>query len=168
MFFKLFNVYSFLREREREHKWGRGREREGDTGSETDSSLWAVRTELDAGPKLTNHEIMTWAEGRCWTDWATQRPYYLYNVLTWGEVGWRVPGNSVQVLQLFYYLIFQNKNVLTVCMKTTDIYRCIIILLFIHSFSLFRMFKNISYMQSAYLLIYWVSLFQGKITTVGN
>ena len=36
-----FNVYSFLRDRETEHEWGRGREREGDTESEAGSRLSA-------------------------------------------------------------------------------------------------------------------------------
>ena len=49
-------------------------EREGDTESEAGSSLWAVSTEPNAGLKLTNHEIMTWAEVGCPTDWATQVP----------------------------------------------------------------------------------------------
>ena len=53
-----FNVYLFLREREQK----RGREREGDTDSEAGSGLRAVSTEPDAGLKLTNREIMTWAE----------------------------------------------------------------------------------------------------------
>ena len=38
-----------------------GAEREGDTESEAGSWLWAVSTEPDAGLKLMDHEIMTWA-----------------------------------------------------------------------------------------------------------
>ena len=38
-FFLFFNVYLFLRQRETECEWGRGREREGDTGSEAGSRL---------------------------------------------------------------------------------------------------------------------------------
>ena len=41
------------------HEWGRSREREGDTESETGSRLIAVRTEPDAGLELTNRETMT-------------------------------------------------------------------------------------------------------------
>ena len=41
---------------------GRGREREGDAESEAGSRLRAVDPEPDAGLKLTNREIMTWAE----------------------------------------------------------------------------------------------------------
>ena len=52
-----FNVYLFLRETE--HKWGRGREREGDTESEAGSRLPAVSTEPDAGLKPMNREIVT-------------------------------------------------------------------------------------------------------------
>ena len=49
-------------------------EREGDTESEAGSSLWAVSTEPDEGLKPMSHEIMTWAEVRYLTDWATQVP----------------------------------------------------------------------------------------------
>ena len=48
----------FILERETEHEQGRGRKREGDTGSEAGSRLQAVRTESNAGLELTNHEIM--------------------------------------------------------------------------------------------------------------
>ena len=47
-------------------------EREGDIKSEAGSRLWAVSTEHDVGLKLTDCEIMTWAEVRCLPDWATQ------------------------------------------------------------------------------------------------
>ena len=51
-----------------------GAEREGDPESKAGSRLWAVSTELNAGFKLTDSEIMTWAEVRRLTDWATQEP----------------------------------------------------------------------------------------------
>ena len=55
-----------------------GAEKEGDTESEGGSRLWALITEPDMGLQLTiqltNQEIMTWAEGRRLTDWATQVP----------------------------------------------------------------------------------------------
>ena len=59
--------YLFLRERERERERARARahvsrggsEREGDTGSEAGSRLRAAGTEPDAGPELTDREIMT-------------------------------------------------------------------------------------------------------------
>ena len=54
-----------------------GAEREGDTESEAGSRLWAVSTEPDAGPELTDWEIMTWAEVGRLTDWATQVPLFL-------------------------------------------------------------------------------------------
>ena len=54
---------------------GDGAEREGDTESEAGSRLWAVSTEPDAGLKLTDREIMTWAEVRRLTHWATQAPH---------------------------------------------------------------------------------------------
>ena len=49
-------------------------EREGDTESEAGSKFWAVSTEPDAGLKLMNFEIMTWAEVGHLTNWATQVP----------------------------------------------------------------------------------------------
>ena len=47
---------------------GGGAEREGDTESKAGSRLPAVSTEPDAGLKLKNREIMTWAEVGCLTD----------------------------------------------------------------------------------------------------
>ena len=48
----------------------------GGTGieAETESRLWAVSTEPDVGLKPTNHDISTWLEVGCLTDWATQAP----------------------------------------------------------------------------------------------
>ena len=49
----------------------RGRaEREGDTEPEAGSKLW----DPDVRLKLTNYQIMTWAEVGRSTDWATQEP----------------------------------------------------------------------------------------------
>ena len=48
-----------MREKETEHEWGRGRDREGDTESKAGSRPRAVSTEPDAGLKLGNGEIMT-------------------------------------------------------------------------------------------------------------
>ena len=59
-------------ETETEHERGRGREREGDTESEAGSRLRAISPEPDAGLELMDREIMTWAEVRRLTDWATQ------------------------------------------------------------------------------------------------
>ena len=53
---------------------GGGAEREGDTESKAGSRLWVVSTEPDVDLESTNHEIMTWAEVRQLTDWATQVP----------------------------------------------------------------------------------------------
>ena len=76
-FFKIFfNAYLFLRQRQSVN--GGGSEKEGDTESETGSRLWAVSTKPDMGLKPTDHEIMTWAEVRGLSNWATQAPQGLY------------------------------------------------------------------------------------------
>ena len=66
-----------MRQRETEHERGRGREREGDTELEVGSRLWAVSSEPNAGLELTDREIVTWAEVRRLTNWATQTPLLL-------------------------------------------------------------------------------------------
>ena len=53
---------------------GAGAEREGDTESEAGSRLWAISPEPDAGLKLMDREIVTWAEVGRLTDGATQVP----------------------------------------------------------------------------------------------
>ena len=60
---------------------GGGSGREGDTESETGPRLWAVSTEPDVGLELTDREIMTWAEVRRLTDWATQAPRLVFLIL---------------------------------------------------------------------------------------
>ena len=55
------------------------RQREGDTESKAGSRLWAVSTEPHTGLKLTDREIMTWAEVSRLTDWATQVPLSALN-----------------------------------------------------------------------------------------
>ena len=69
LFFFLFNVYLSLREREgeRQRAWV-GEEQRRDTESQAGSRLRAVSTEPNAGIKLTNCEIMAWAEVRCLTE----------------------------------------------------------------------------------------------------
>ena len=59
------------RDRERQTVSRGGAEREGDSEFKADSRLWAVSTEPNTGLKLTNCEIMIWAEVGCLTDWAT-------------------------------------------------------------------------------------------------
>ena len=59
-FFSTF-IYFWDRERQSMNGGGAEREREGDTESETGSRLWAVSTEANAGLKLTDREIVTWA-----------------------------------------------------------------------------------------------------------
>ena len=73
--FSFFNVYLFLRERDRARAGEGAETREGDTESETGSRLWAVCTEPNMGLELRNGEIVTWAEVGCSTYWATQVPW---------------------------------------------------------------------------------------------
>ena len=49
-----------MRQRETEHEWGKVREREGDTESETGSRLQAISPEPDVGLELTDREVVTW------------------------------------------------------------------------------------------------------------
>ena len=77
-FWKSFlKVYFWEKERERTQGGGR-LEREGDTEAEAGPRLWAVGTEPEAGLEPTDHEIMTWAEVRHLTNWATQVPRLCY------------------------------------------------------------------------------------------
>ena len=69
-------TYFSEREREREQAGERQRERETDTEYQAGSRLWAVSTESDVGLELMNSEIMTWAEVRRFTNWATQVPLF--------------------------------------------------------------------------------------------
>ena len=62
----------FIFERDRQSMSGGGAEREGDTESKLGSRLWAASTEPDAGLKLMDYEIITWAEVGLSTDWTTQ------------------------------------------------------------------------------------------------
>ena len=72
--FFFFNVCFWEKETDRE--WVRGGEREADTESEAGSRLQAVSTEPDRGLEPTSCEIMTWAEVRHLTNWATQALLY--------------------------------------------------------------------------------------------
>ena len=67
-------MFIYFWERERKSVSRQGAEREGDTESEAGFRPWAVSTEPDAGLELTDREIMTWAQVRRLTDWATQAP----------------------------------------------------------------------------------------------
>ena len=68
-------IYFWDRERQSMNRGGS--EREGDTESEVGSRLRAVSKEPCAGLKLTDCEIMIWAEVGSSTDWATQEPLKL-------------------------------------------------------------------------------------------
>ena len=79
-YFLFLNFLNIIFESEIEWEWG-GAEREGGTEFKTGSRLWAISTESDAGLKLMSCEIMTWAEVRRFTDWATQVPLnYFFDV----------------------------------------------------------------------------------------
>ena len=71
-------MFIYFWKRERQSKSGGGAEREGNTESEAGSRLWAVSTEPDVGLKLTDCEIMTWAEVRRLMGWATQAPLCVF------------------------------------------------------------------------------------------
>ena len=68
-------MFIYFWERQRQSVSTGGAEREGDTESEAGSGLWAVSAEPDTGLEPTNHEIVTWAEVGCLTDWAAQAPH---------------------------------------------------------------------------------------------
>ena len=65
--------------------WGKDRAQAGEgqpereTKSEAGSRLQAVSTEPDMELELTDREIMTWAEVRRSTDWATQVPREMFS-----------------------------------------------------------------------------------------
>ena len=58
-FFNFFFQRLFFWDRERQSMNGGGAEREGDTESETDSTLRAISPEPDAGLELPDREIVT-------------------------------------------------------------------------------------------------------------
>ena len=72
-----------MKEREAEHEQRKSRER---GRHRIWSRLWAVGTEPNAGLAPTNCEIMTWAEVRRLTNWATQVPlkYFIFKWLKKG------------------------------------------------------------------------------------
>ena len=73
--FKIFLMFIYFSQRERDRaRVGEG-QRERETESEMGSRLWAVNTEPHSGLKLTDHEIMIWAEVSHSTDWATRAPH---------------------------------------------------------------------------------------------
>ena len=94
LFLKFFLKFVFyFWDRERQSMNGGGAERDGDTESEAGSRLWAISKEPDAGLKLTDREIVTWAEVGRLTDWATQAPpklpiFKVYNMMYLYVVKW--------------------------------------------------------------------------------
>ena len=79
---------------------GGGAEREGDTESEMGSRLWAVSTEPDAEPELTNHKTMTWAKVGCITDWATQAPPppLVFKIQLCDSLNWQIYSEKFSLL----------------------------------------------------------------------
>ena len=71
-----------MKARERQNTNGGGAEREGDTEIEAGSRLRAGSTEPDAGLKLTDCEIMTWAKVGRSTNGATRVPPNQNNLVT--------------------------------------------------------------------------------------
>ena len=65
-------MFIYFWERGRQSANRGGTERERETEPEAGSRLWAISTEPDTGLKLTNREIMTWAEVSRSNDWATE------------------------------------------------------------------------------------------------
>ena len=88
-FLIFFLTFIYFWDRERQSMNGGGAEREGDTEWEAGSRLWAISPEPDAGLKLTDREIATWAEVGRLTDWATQAPHK-WSSLNWGLVNKRL------------------------------------------------------------------------------
>ena len=74
LFKKIFLMFIYFWEKERQNVSGGGAEWGGDRESEACSRLRAVSIEPDTGLELTNREIMTGAEVGRSTDWATQAP----------------------------------------------------------------------------------------------
>ena len=83
--------------------------------------LWAVSTESDMGLELINPEIMTWAEVRCSTNWATcqlkspssthatAEPYLLDSIL----ILWFLATNKRMEMEW----VFENSCYMPVCVK---------------------------------------------------
>ena len=74
-------MFTYFWEKEGQSVSEGGEEREGDIEPEAGSMLWTVSTEPDAGLKLTNPEIMTWAKVGHLTDWITQASLVLLKFL---------------------------------------------------------------------------------------
>ena len=74
IFLKSFHL--FLKERERDRAWAgeEQREREAQNLKLAPGSELSAQSLTDMGLELTNCEIMTWAEVRRLTNWATQAP----------------------------------------------------------------------------------------------
>ena len=80
-------------------------QREGDTESETGSRLWAIHPEPNAGLKLTDREIVTWAEVPRLTDWVTQAPHHrFFNVLNTPTIQRSLVSFTVTFYKMYSFL----------------------------------------------------------------
>ena len=86
------------RERERERRWGRGRER---GKGRIPSRLCSQSAEPDAGLKLTNCEILTWAKVQSGTFNQLSHPG-APNLCLFLTCNWWVP---TRILSLYFYFI---------------------------------------------------------------
>ena len=90
IFLKIFlNIYLFW---ERQSMSSGGAEREEDTESKAGSRLRAASTEPNTGLELRNHEVMTWPEVRCLTNWVTRAPQLIhlenFYIIKWSSTRW--------------------------------------------------------------------------------
>ena len=72
VFNSLFLTFFYFWETERDRAWG------AETGRHRIwSRLQALSCQHRSWPRVWTHEIMTWAEVGCLTDWATQVPHFI-------------------------------------------------------------------------------------------
>ena len=72
--FFFFKFYFWEKVREKEHEWGERSEGQGEADSSLSTEPHGCKT------RSQDPGIMTWAEGRCLTNWATQAPLGRKNV----------------------------------------------------------------------------------------
>ena len=72
-------AFIYLEKKEKKHLfiWERKRERKHELGGGNDRGRGRSRFLNEQGARSQDPGIMTWAEGRCLTDWSTQAPLFL-------------------------------------------------------------------------------------------